>query len=188
MQLAKGIEIKELRLGDGREILPKDIVHFHCLCRLSKGDIAFTTRGDAPWQIRVGTRDSFVALDQGLIGMREGGLRQIKVPPHLTYLERRLYPNLPDGAILIYEIELIRVPSAWDNTLHIRESPIYSNETKALEVRWSSLAPDTDIQSEFQQVQAALFSHAQRELNDHRRAQTASSDGAISKSDPIPEG
>lgn len=163
MKLAKGLKITDLRVGEGREVALQDIVHFHCTCRLSKGDVAFTTRKDAPYQVRVGARDAFVALDQGLIGMRVGGLRQIKVPPHLAYYERRAYPKLPPAAVLVYEIELIRVPEHWDNTLHIRESPNYSEETKALERRWRSLEPSADPLSEFQQVQAALFSHAQRD-------------------------
>jgi len=133
MKLAKGLKITDLRMGEGHEVALQDIVQFHCTCRLSKGDVAFTTRKEAPYQVRVGARDAFVALDQGLIGMRVGGLRQIKVPPHLTYYERKAYPNLPEAAVLIYEIELIRVTEHWDNTLHIRESSIYSEEAKALE-------------------------------------------------------
>ncbi|MCX6916056.1 MAG: FKBP-type peptidyl-prolyl cis-trans isomerase [Verrucomicrobia bacterium] len=169
MKLAKGLKITDLRVGEGREVALQDIVHVHCTCRLSKGEVAFTTREEAPYQVRVAARNTFVALDQGLIGMRVGGLRQIKVPPHLTYYERKAYPNLPEAAVLIYEIELIRVPEHWDNTLHIRESPLYSGETKALERQWRSLEPSTDPLSEFQRVQEALFSHAQRDYDRHTR-------------------
>ena len=169
MKLAKGLKITDLRVGEGREVALQDIVHVHCTCRLSKGEVAFTTREEAPYQFRVAAPNTFVALDQGLIGMRVGGLRQIKVPPHLTYYERKAYPNLPEAAVLIYEIELIRVPEHWDNTLHIRESPLYSGETKALERQWRSLEPSTDPLSEFQRVQEALFSHAQRDYDRHIR-------------------
>ena len=133
MKLAKGLKITDLRMGEWHEVALQDIVQFHCTCRLSKRDVAFTIRKEAPYQVRVGARDAFVALDQGLIGMRVGGLRQIKVPPHLTYCERKDYPNLPEAAVLIYEIELIRVTEHRDNTLHIHESSIYSEEAKALE-------------------------------------------------------
>ena len=120
MKPAKGLKITDIRLGQGPEVKGGDIVHFHCTCRLRKRDIVFTTKDSAPWQIRAATRDSFVALDQGLVGMQVGGVRQIKVPPHLTYYEKAQFPNLPETAVLVYEVELIRVAEAWDNALQLR--------------------------------------------------------------------
>jgi FKBP-type peptidyl-prolyl cis-trans isomerase len=116
MKPARSLKIKDIRTGDGIEVRQNDIVHFHCSCRLSKGEIVFTTQGKAPFQVRVGGRNAYVALDQGLLGMRVGGLRQIKVPPNLTYYERATFPEVPPTAILIYEIELLRIVDEWHNT------------------------------------------------------------------------
>lgn len=163
MKPAKGLKIKEILVGEGQEVAPGDVAHFHCTCRLSKGDIVFSTKDDAPFQIRVGQRDAYVALAQGLLGMRVGGRREIKVPPNLTYYERETFLQVPEGAVLFYEIELIRIAPAWDNTLFIRDSPIYSEETKSLERKYRSLEPSTEPNSEYQKIQMALFTRAEQE-------------------------
>jgi peptidylprolyl isomerase len=163
MKPAKGLKIKDIQTGEGHEVALGNVVHFHCTCQLSKGEIVFSTKNDAPFQIRVGQRDAYVALAQGLLGMRVGGRREIKVPPNLTYYERETFLQIPEGAVLFYEIQVIRIAPAWDNTLFIRESPIYSEETKSLERKFRSLEPSAEPDSEFQKVQMALFTRAEEE-------------------------
>ncbi len=44
----------------------------------------------------------------------------IQVPPNLTYVERKTYPELPEDAMLIYEIELVDLPAKWDAEMEHR--------------------------------------------------------------------
>jgi FKBP-type peptidyl-prolyl cis-trans isomerase FkpA len=46
--------------------------------------------------------------DQGLVGMRVGGLRRLVIPPSLAYGRVRSGP-IPPNATLLFEIELLEV-------------------------------------------------------------------------------
>lgn len=168
MKIAKGLKLTDLTVGIGKEVTPKSIIHYHCRCTLKNGDLIFDSRENYMYQSRAGNREAYVALDQGLIGMKVGGKRKIKVPPNLTYYERKVYPQLSDKTVIYYEVELHDVVDQWDNTLHIRTSPIISSETKALEKRVRELEPSTDYKSEFQRVQQKLFKAAEKETKKDR--------------------
>lgn len=50
-------------------------------------------------------RDVFPAIEYGILGMGVGGIRGIKVSPHLTYYEGKIKPELP------------RASGEWDYTI-----------------------------------------------------------------------
>ena len=101
-------------LGTGRKVVPGDISVCHCRCKRSKGDVVFDSEKDGPYPIRVGGRDCYVGIEYGLIGMQVGGRRTIKVPPNLTYDERKTCKDLPDDAMLVYELSLVELREKWD--------------------------------------------------------------------------
>lgn len=123
----------------------------------------FSTETLGLFQIRLGCRETYVALEQGLVGMRKDGRRKIKVPPNLAYYERNLYPELSEKAVLYYDVHLVEIADVFDNTLHIRTSEIYSKSTKELEKYFRTLTPSTDLASEFQIIQRKMFSQADKE-------------------------
>jgi FKBP-type peptidyl-prolyl cis-trans isomerase FkpA len=47
--------------------------------------------------------------DQGVIGMRVGGIRRLVIPPELGYGERGAGGAIPPNATLIFEIELLEI-------------------------------------------------------------------------------
>ena len=163
MKPAKSLKITDIRCGSGTESKLGDVVHLSCKCIFRGGDSLFSSEDDAPYQIRLGARDAFVGIEQGGMGMKVRGLRKVKVPPNLTYHERAMYPELSERAVLYYEIELLKIVATWDNTLHIRCSPIYSHATKELEKRFRALIPTTESTSEFQILAAKMYSQAESE-------------------------
>ena len=113
--MVKGIKIKEVKLGDGPAAVKGKVVVVHYDCYLNRGDKVHSSRGKCPLQFEVGQRMQCVGLEHGVVEMRPGGLRSVRVSPHLTYYERQTIPCIPEGAVLRYEIELLGVTDEWDN-------------------------------------------------------------------------
>ena len=56
----------------------------------------------------VGANQVITGLDEGVIGMKEGGIRKITIPPHLS--QRSEYPDFihPDST-LVYVVEVLEI-------------------------------------------------------------------------------
>ena len=65
---------------------------------LTSGQITFTA----------GDGSVIAAWEKGVIGMREGGLRRLTIPPSLGYGASR-YSIIPPNATLIFELDLVKV-------------------------------------------------------------------------------
>jgi FKBP-type peptidyl-prolyl cis-trans isomerase FkpA len=64
--------------------------------------------GREPFVFTLGAGQVIEGWDQGLVGMRVGGLRRLTIPPSLAYGESR-NGSIPPNATLIFEIELTAV-------------------------------------------------------------------------------
>lgn len=99
-----GIEYEDLRVGMGRTIGRWDSVLVDVATRLHRGDDV----GEATRQkIELFRRDTVAGLRYGIVGMRVGGRRLIKCPPHLGYGEKGVPPLIPPNALLFFEVEAV---------------------------------------------------------------------------------
>ena len=105
----------ELRLGTGTEAAAGNTITVHYTGWLydpSKPDFKglqfATSRGSDPFTFTLGAGQVIQGWDQGVVGMKIGGIRRLLIPPSLAYGTIR-YHSIPPNANLVFEIELIDV-------------------------------------------------------------------------------
>lgn len=74
-----------------------------------KGQLFDTSIGRGPFQFVLGNRDVIPGWDQGVPGMKVGGVRRLFLPPELAYGTTGSAPSIPPNASLVFEIELLDV-------------------------------------------------------------------------------
>lgn len=104
------LQITDLQLGDGKEAVKGALITSQYRGTLEDGTVFDSSyvRGK-PFQCVIGTGRVIKGWDQGLMGMRVGGKRQLRVPAHLAYGERQMGEHIKSNSNLIFEIELLEV-------------------------------------------------------------------------------
>lgn len=62
-----------------------------------------------PFSFVLGSGMVIAGWDQGLKGMKEGGVRKLVIPPNLAYGNRSVGGVIPPNSTLVFEIELLKV-------------------------------------------------------------------------------
>lgn len=102
--------IEDLIVGDGKEAVRGALITTQYTGWLEDGtqfDSSYA-RGK-PFQCVIGTGRVIKGWDQGLMGMRVGGKRRLRVPAHLAYGERQIGAHIKPHSNLVFEIELLEV-------------------------------------------------------------------------------
>ncbi len=73
-----------------------------------KGQEFDSTTGVGPFTFSLGTSSVIPGWDQGLPGIKVGGIRRLVVPPSLAYGATRNGP-VPPNATLVFDIELLEI-------------------------------------------------------------------------------
>lgn len=105
--LDSGIVIDELRLGTGEPCLPGATVFIQYHGTLADGTVFDTTRGDGPrgpWSLN----NLIKGWQQGVPGMKVGGIRRLMIPYQLAYGEGGS-GSIPTKADLTFIIELVAI-------------------------------------------------------------------------------
>jgi FKBP-type peptidyl-prolyl cis-trans isomerase len=105
----------DLRVGTGGDAVAGRILTVHYTGWFyqearpdNKGPVFDSSAGADPFVFMLGVGEVIAGWDQGVQGMKVGGLRRLVVPPSLAYgLFRR--GQIPPNATLLFEIELIEV-------------------------------------------------------------------------------
>jgi peptidylprolyl isomerase len=104
------LQITDLRLGDGKTVVKGALITTHYTGKLDDGTVFDSSheRGK-PFQCVIGSGRVIKGWDQGLMGMKVGGVRRLFVPARLAYGERTMGAQIKPNADLHFEIELLEV-------------------------------------------------------------------------------
>jgi peptidylprolyl isomerase len=103
-----GLKIYDLEEGDGPVVEPGQQVSVHYTGWLEDGTSFDSSIGSQPFSLVVGTGSVIQGWDEGLLGMKLGGRRQLIIPADLAYGEDGSGP-IPPNAVLIFEVEIVDV-------------------------------------------------------------------------------
>ncbi|MEJ7731270.1 MAG: FKBP-type peptidyl-prolyl cis-trans isomerase [Polyangiaceae bacterium] len=109
--MSNELQIEDVRVGDGAEAQAGKKVSVHYVGTLTNGKKFDSSRDRGqPFDFALGAGQVIKGWDQGVAGMKVGGLRKLTIPPHLAYGDRGFPPVIPPGSTLVFEVELVAVP------------------------------------------------------------------------------
>ena len=102
--------IEDIRVGTGAEAKAGQTVSVHYVGTLTNGNKFDSSRDRGrPFEFPLGAGRVIKGWDQGVAGMKIGGLRKLTIPSSLGYGEAGFHGVIPPNATLIFEVELLGV-------------------------------------------------------------------------------
>ncbi len=109
------LQVSDIVVGEGDLACSGDVVAMQYVGVLYADGTQFDAswdRGQEPFEFQLGGGQVIGGWDQGIVGMRQGGRRQLVIPAELGYGERGAGADIPPGAALIFVVDLVGVTSA----------------------------------------------------------------------------
>ncbi len=104
------LQQQDIKVGTGAEAKAGQNVSVHYVGTLTTGAKFDSSRDrDEPFGFRLGAGQVIKGWDQGVAGMKVGGMRKLTIPPELGYGARGFPPVIPANATLVFEVELLGV-------------------------------------------------------------------------------
>ena len=107
---ASGLVIEDIEVGSGAEASAGQHVQVHYTGWLTDGK-KFDSSKDRndPFVFPLGARHVIAGWDEGVQGMKVGGVRKLTIPPELGYGARGAGGVIPPNDTLVFEVELLAV-------------------------------------------------------------------------------
>ena len=107
------LEIKDTKVGEGAAVKSGDTVTVDYTGWLyvdgQKTTQFDTSIGKQPFKTVIGTGQVIPGWDQGIVGMKVGGTRDLIIPPALGYGAQGSPPTIPGNSTLYFEVTLISI-------------------------------------------------------------------------------
>jgi FKBP-type peptidyl-prolyl cis-trans isomerase FkpA len=108
VKAASGLQYVDLVAGSGREAHAGETATVHYTGKLTNGTQFDSSKDrNQPFSFRLGAGHVIKGWDEGVEGMKIGGIRQLVIPPQLGYGSRGAGSAIPPHATLIFEVELL---------------------------------------------------------------------------------
>jgi FKBP-type peptidyl-prolyl cis-trans isomerase FkpA len=112
---SSGLQYEDITVGSGAEAKAGDYVSVHYTGWLQNADGSAGNKFDSskdrnePFEFPLGGGRVIQGWDQGVQGMKVGGVRKLIIPAALGYGARGAGGVIPPNATLIFEVELLGV-------------------------------------------------------------------------------
>jgi FKBP-type peptidyl-prolyl cis-trans isomerase FkpA len=104
------LQIDDMKIGTGAEAVAGKPVTVHYVGTLTNGSKFDSSRDrNEGFQFTLGVGQVIKGWDEGVAGMKVGGMRKLTIPPEMGYGARGFPPVIPGGSTLIFEVELLKV-------------------------------------------------------------------------------
>jgi peptidylprolyl isomerase len=109
--LPDGLKYKDLVVGTGPSPQSGQTITVSYVGKLSDGQVfdASANHGDGTYSFAIGQGLVIKGWDEGVMGMKVGGKRELIIPPDLGYGPDGSPPVIPPDATLTFTIELLKV-------------------------------------------------------------------------------
>lgn len=105
-----GVEKEDIVVGSGPEAKKGDRVSVHYTGRLLDGtQFDSSVERGVPFEFSIGAKQVIEGWEIGVVGMKKGGKRKLKIPPHLAYGRTGSPPKIGPDATLLFDIELLEI-------------------------------------------------------------------------------
>jgi len=141
------LEILSDEVGNGLEIKEHYKVKVNYKGSLENGNVFDSSyKRNQPFFFQIGLRQVIQGWDEGLLGMKVGGKRTLKIPPNLAYGSNGVGDIIPPNATLIFDIEILDAePPGYKNVFPYQLKDKQKEGFKIIDIRISDERKKTGI-------------------------------------------
>lgn len=104
-----GLQYEDTTIGSGTEAKAGNMVEVHYTGTLEDGTLFDSSRNRGTFTFTLGVGQVIHGWDEGVAGMKIGGVRTLVIPSDLAYGDSGIPGAIPPRATLNFEVELIGV-------------------------------------------------------------------------------